>query len=80
MPEITISFPQELKSKIEAHSEIDWSVIFRHAAQKMLHKLALVKFLETKLDKSEFAEKDAEELSERVNLDRLKELKSRGII
>lgn len=76
MAEIRISFPENLKEQIEHHPEIDWSLIFRNAVIKMLHKIRLLKFIETKLDKSEFTEQDAIDLSERVKAERLKQLKS----
>ena len=80
MAELRISFPSELKEKIEEHPEIDWSLVFRRVATKLLQRLALLEFLETKLDKSEFTEKDAFDLSKRVKENRLKELKSQGML
>ena len=80
MAEIKISFPDKIKAEIEEHPEIDWSIIFRKAAIRMLHRLSLSDFIDKKLDKSEFTEQDASELSEKVKNERLKELKSKGII
>ena len=45
-----------------------------------MHQLSLLDFIDKKLDKSEFTEQDALELSEKVKNERLKELKSKGII
>lgn len=80
MVEVRISFPEELKEKIEEHPEINWSLVFRRAAAKLLHKLALIEFLETRINKSEFTEQDVEELSDKIKQERLKELKSQGIL
>ena len=80
MAELRISFPKELKSEMEAHPEIDWAVVFKKAALKILHRLSLAEFIESKLTKSEFTEEDAERLGESAKLSRLKELKSQGII
>jgi len=80
MAEITISFPKEVKLEIESHPEINWDEVFREAAAKMLDKLSLLEFIETKLDKSEFTEEDAIKLGERAKERRLKELKSQGIV
>ena len=46
----------------------------------MLHKLALIDFLERKLGKSDFTEQDAEELSDKVKSTRMNELRSKGLI
>ena len=80
MAEIKVSFPDDLKSKIEKHPEIDWSMLFKKAAIKMLHRISLLEFIENKLEKSEFTEQDAIELSEKIKEKRLKELKSKKIL
>ena len=80
MEEIKISFPERLKAEIKEHPEIDWSLIFKKAAIRMINRLRLLEFIEKKLEKSEFTEQDALELSEKVKNERLKELKSKGII
>lgn len=80
MANITLSVSEELKEKIEEHPEINWSLVFRRAAAKLLHKLALIELLEIRIDKSEFTEQDVEELSDKIKQDRLKELKSPGIL
>ena len=77
---IEIQLPTNLKIEIEKHPEIDWSQLFKKTAVKFLHRLALLEFVETKLDKSKFTEQDAIKLSESTKEDRLQELKSEGII
>ena len=74
MAKITIQFPKNIKEQIEHHPEIDWSLIFKKAAIKILHKMQLLNFLETKIDKSEFTEQDALDLSEKIKIERLKYL------
>ena len=80
MAELRISFPEDLKLEIEIHPEIDWSIVFKRAALKILHRLSLAEFIESKLFKSEFTEEDAERLGELAKQSRLKELKSQGRI
>ena len=80
MSELRISFPKKLKDEIELHPEIDWTLVFRKAAAKLLQRLQLIEFLDEKLDKSEFNGKDALELSELVKKKRLEQLRSEGII
>ncbi len=80
MVEITISFPKELKGEIESHPEIDWALIFKKAAVKLLRRLELAEFIETKLDKSEFTEQGSLRLGELVKERRLKQLISERII
>ena len=80
MIEITIPFPKRLKEEIEMHPEIDLAVVFKKAAVKILHRLELIEFLDTKLENSEFTEEDALKLSELVKEKRLKQLKSEGLL
>ena len=80
MEELKISLPGELKSKIEEHPEINWQLLFKRTVTKILNRISLIEFLETKLDKSGFTEQDALELSETAKQHRLEELKSQGII
>ena len=80
MEELKILLPKKIKSEIKEHPEIDWSLVFRRVAIKILHRLSLLEFLETKLDKSEFTEKDALELSKMAKQSRLEELKLQGIV
>jgi len=71
---------EELKRKIKEHPEIDWSFILSNTINKMLHKIELSEFLESKLEDSEFSEEDAERLGELSKKDRLNELRSKGIL
>ena len=80
MEELKIPLPKELKLQIEAHPEIDWSSVFKKTAVKLLHKLELIEFIESKLDRGEFSEEDAIRLGEFVKQQRLKELKSKGLL
>lgn len=80
MEELKILIPKELKLLIEEHSEIDWTMVFKKSALKLLNRLELLDFLESKLTESEFTEEDALKLGELAKLNRLKELKSLDLL
>ena len=71
---------ESLKRKIESHPEVDWAFLLNNAIAKMLRKIELAEFLESKLDASEFTEEDANRLGELAKQNRLKELKSKGFL
>lgn len=39
MPTVTISLPKELKERLEKHSDINWSEVFRRAFEKKVKEL-----------------------------------------
>lgn len=80
MEEFKIELPKEIALEIAEHPEIDWSLIFKKAAKRMIDRLSLIEFIEKKLDKSEFTEQDALELSGKIKQKRLDYLKSHKII
>ena len=80
MEELRIPLSKELKSQIESHPEINWPLVFKRSALKLLDRLELINFLESKMDKSEFTEKDALELGELAKQHRLEELKSKRLL
>jgi len=71
---------ENLKRKIESHPEVDWTFILNNAVNRMLNKIELVEFIESKLDDSEFTEEDANRLGELAKQNRLKELKTKGFL
>lgn len=64
MVSLTLSIPKEMKTEMDAHPEMNWSVIARKAIQE---KLTILKKMDALLAKSTFTEKDAEELGKKVN-------------
>jgi len=59
MPTMTLSVPDDLYNVIKHHNEIKWSVIARNAMWEYARKIQLVDSI---LEKSELAEKDAAEI------------------
>lgn len=63
MPTITVRVPEDLKSEIEKHNEINWSEVIRRSIWKYIHKLKLADQIASK---SELSEEDVEEMSEEL--------------
>ena len=80
MPNITLSIPEELKKNIDSLSDINWSASIREFLAKKIKRILLLKRIDELLENSEFTEEDAEKLGELSKQERLKELKSKGII
>ena len=51
MPNITLSVPEDLKSKMEGFPEINWSEVARECLSERVKKLALLKRLESAEEK-----------------------------
>ena len=64
MANITLSIPDDLKKKMEKHSEIKWSQVARNAIEKRINDLELLKKLTSK---SKLTEEDVEEISKIIN-------------
>jgi len=64
MANITLSIPDDLKKKMEKHSEIKWSQVARNAIEKRINDLEL---LEKLTSKSKLTEEDVEEISKIIN-------------
>lgn len=69
MPNITLSIPEELHKIVKKHTEIKWSEIARRAMWTQARKLQL---MDTLISKSEFTEKDVEELDHKIKAGLLK--------
>lgn len=63
MPNITLTIPNELHNIVKKHNEINWSEIARRAMIAQAKKLELMDKL---VGKSEFTEKDVEELDHKI--------------
>ena len=64
MGELTIKIPEELKEEMEEFPEIEWQVVVRKLLRAQLKRMLEMKAI---VAKSEFTEKDVEELSEKVD-------------
>ncbi|MBI2129296.1 hypothetical protein HYU07_03580 [Candidatus Woesearchaeota archaeon] len=64
MVSITLSVPEELKSEMDQHPEMNWSEIARQAIRQ---KLVILKKMDIILAKSKFTERDALELGRKIN-------------
>ncbi|MFH1210179.1 MAG: hypothetical protein V1663_05320 [archaeon] len=63
MPNMTLSIPNELHNVVKKHNEINWSEIARRAMLIQAKKLQLMEQL---VEKSEFTEKDVEDLDKKI--------------
>ncbi len=64
MVSITLSVPEELKTEMDLHPEMNWSEIARQAIRE---KLVILKKMDLLLTKSKLTEKDALEIGKKVN-------------
>ena len=69
MTNITLTIPEELHGIIKKHNEIKWSEIARRALWQQARKLQVMDKL---VSKSEFTEKDVEELDHKIKAGLLK--------
>ena len=63
MPNMTLSIPSDLHSIVKQHNEINWSEIARRAMAVQAKKLQLMDKL---VGKSQFTEKDIDELDHKI--------------
>ena len=68
-PNITLAIPKELQVIIKKHNEIKWSEVARRAMWQQARKLQVMDKL---VAKSEFTEKDVEELDHKIKAGLLK--------
>lgn len=64
MVSITLSVPEELKTEMDTHPEMNWSEIARQAIKE---KITILKKMDLLLSKSKLTEKDALEIGKKVN-------------
>ena len=64
MVSITLAVPEEMKSQMDKHPEMNWSEIAR---QSFREKLMILNRMDELLSKSKMTEKDALELGRKVN-------------
>ena len=71
MPNITLSLPQEIHKIVKKHNEIRWSEVVRQSIEKKINDLEM---LEKITSKSKLTEKDALEISKKIDASVAKEL------
>lgn len=71
MGNITLMVPEELQKRMRKHNEIRWSEVIRKSIEKKINDLEL---LEKITSKSKLTEKDALELSKKIDSSVAKEL------
>jgi len=64
MGTISVSVDEEMKEKISKHEEVNWSAVARKAFEEKLREIEILK---TIASKSKLTEKDAMELSKKIN-------------
>ena len=64
MVNVTLAVPEELKSEMDKHPEMNWSEIARQAIRE---KLAILKRMDELLVKSKLTEKDALDIGKKVS-------------
>lgn len=64
MAELVVKVPEELKEEMEKFPEVEWQVVVRKLLKVQLERMFELKEI---VAKSEFTEKDVEELSEKVD-------------
>lgn len=77
MASITFAVDDELKSELAKFMWVAWSELVR---QELTKRLEFLGFINSKLADSSFSKEDAEKLGELAKTNRLKELKSMGLI
>lgn len=80
MASVMASLDDSLKADMEHFSWVNWSEVARESFMKKTKKLEALEKFEKLLEKSEFTEEDALELSNKVKEERLKQLKREGMI
>jgi len=71
MPNMTLAIPEALHRKMKRHSEIRWSEVARKSIAEKIEDLELMEKLSKK---SKLTEKDAEEISRKIDTQVAKQL------
>ena len=72
MGNISISVPDDLKQKIANLEEVNWSAVARVAFEEKINQ---IEFLRKIISKSKLTEKDAKEISDKINIGMAKKFK-----
>lgn len=71
MPNVTLSIPKELHTKMKKHSEIRWSEVVRKTISKKIEDLEMMDKLTST---SKLTQKDVDEIAHKINREVFKEL------
>ncbi|PLW80679.1 hypothetical protein C0585_01410 [Candidatus Woesearchaeota archaeon] len=74
MTNITLAIPEELHNRMKKHSEIRWSEVIR---KTLSEKIDALEMMDKLTSKSEFTDKDIEDLSKVIDNNVAKKLKLR---
>ena len=80
MASVTLTLPDDIKEELKKFSWVNWSDVARDKFMRKIKRLEALEKFEKLLEKSEFTEEDALELSNKVKEERLKQLKEQGLI
>lgn len=73
MPTLSVSIPEALKHKMEQLDEINWSAVARRAFEDKVSQIQILKKI---AGKSMLTEKDANEISDKINQSMSKKFRS----
>jgi len=71
MVNVTVTIPEELRTKLKKHDEVNWSAVIRKALQEYLRNIEIAEAI---AQKSKLTKKDVEEISKKINSGVAKEL------
>ena len=80
MESVTLTISDDTKEELKKFSWVNWSDVARDKFMRKIKRLEALEKFEKLLEKSEFTEEDALELSNKVKEERLKQLKEQGLI
>lgn len=63
MVNVTVTIPEELRTKLKKHDEVNWSAVIRKALQEHLRNIEIAEAI---AQKSKLTKKDAEEISKKI--------------
>ena len=64
MPSITVNVDDDLKARMEAHPEINWSEVTRQAIQE---KIEVLELMDELTGESELTERDVREIADAID-------------
>ncbi|MEK6890806.1 MAG: hypothetical protein AABX03_01580 [Nanoarchaeota archaeon] len=71
MVNVTVTIPEELRTKLKKHDEVNWSAVIRKALQEHLRNIEIAEAI---AQKSKLTKKDVEEISKKINRATAKDL------
>ena len=64
MATLSVSVPDTLRNKMNAHNEVNWSAVARNAFENKIREVEIIRKI---AKKSKLTEKDAKEISDKIN-------------